>query len=177
MCMRNLHEMGDLMKCEYCGFEFDAPKCPNCGAFAPKIDQPSGYDPVRKTLPSNSYTQYYAGVKVRSVLVCIILTIITCGLYSLLWISYLNDESNFLSDEQEPTSGTTAVLLIIFTCGIYGFYWVYKQCKRIDRAFTIRNFPPPHMSLAYCLLLIIPYIGLFIVLGMMQNDINNLAVM
>lgn len=165
------------MKCEYCGYEFDAPKCPNCGAFAPQNNQLSDNNPLRKTLPSNSYTKYYAGVKVRSVLVCIILTIITCGLYSLLWISYLNDESNFLSDEQNPTSGTAAVLLIIFTCGIYGFYWVYKQCKRIDRARIIRNFPPLNMSIAYCLLLIIPYIGFFIVLSMMQNDINNLAVM
>ena len=165
--------MGDHMKCEYCGYEFYATQCPNCGALAPNYNNSSVTEINKQWTPPPIYN---SKVKIRSVLACIILTFITCGLYILVWISYLNDESNYLSEETNPTSGTIAVLLIIFTCGLYSFYWAFKQGERIDRARMIRNITPKKLGVIYALLLLIPYAGVFISLGMMQNEINNLAV-
>lgn len=184
--MYYLHRMGDFMKCEYCGFEFNAPHCPNCGAFAPDYQVQPPFSDINKHQNRNDdylrrphpevYNHYYTGVKIRSIASCIILTLITCGLYSLIWASNLNDESNYLSEEPKPTSGTAAVLLILLTCGIYYFFWAYKQGERIDRARSIRGMTPANMGIAYALLLLLPYAGLFISLSMMQNEINNLAV-
>ncbi len=170
------------MKCEYCGYTFNAPKCPNCGAFAPadqiKIIESSGNIIADKNQISNdSYIRYYTGVKRRSIASCILLIFLTCGLYLLIWMSKLTDESNFLSRETKPTSGTAAVLLSIVTCGLYLFYWAYKQGERIDRARMIKNLASTNAWIIYILLIWIPYIGTIISFSLMQNEINRLAVM
>ena len=168
----------DFMKCEYCGYTFNAPKCPNCGAFAPadKIEPSGNFTTDPKKITNDNYIQYYAGVKVRSILLCIVLCLITCGLYLLIWMSNLNDESNFLSREPKPTTGTPAVLYSIFTCGIYLLYWSYMQGERIDKARMIKNLPPTKMGIIYLVLILVPYIGGIVSFSLMQNEINKLAV-
>lgn len=66
----------------------------------------------------------------RSILLAIILTIITCGIYSLYWMCKVNDEVNALSGEYNATSGGAVVLFSIITCNIYGVYWAYKMGQR-----------------------------------------------
>lgn len=182
------------MKCEYCGYEFNAKFCPNCGAAAPD-QQPVQKTPVQWQQPVNNgmnseqsgngnfrnyqnqniYNRYNSGIKVRSIASCILLTIITCGLYSILWFGNLNDESNYLAEEPRPTSGGVAFLLVLVTCGIYYFYWAYKQGERIDRARMIRNMPPKNQGVLFLVLLFVPYVGGLISLSLMQNEINYLA--
>lgn len=182
------------MKCEYCGYEHNAKFCPNCGAAAPEQQTPA--PPVQWQSPAdnyningdqrnngdfrsyqnhNVYNRYYSGIKIRSIASCIILTIITCGLYSILWFGNLNDEANYLSEEPNPTSGGAAFLLSVITCGIYYFYWAYMQGVRLDRARMLRNMPPKNQGLTFLLLLFVPYAGGLISLSLMQNEINNLA--
>ena len=63
---------------------------------------------------------------------CIIFTLITCGIYGIYWMIKLNDEVNIVSGEPQATSGGIVFLLTIVTCGIYGLYWLYKMgCDRI----------------------------------------------
>ena len=61
----------------------------------------------------------------RSIVVSIILSIVTCGIYGIYWFVKLNDELNAAAGKQNATSGGVAVLLTLVTCGIYGFYWAY----------------------------------------------------
>lgn len=182
------------MKCEYCGFEFNAHNCPNCGAFAPQFqiepvspnaDRYPGRNDNNNNYYSDDYfnhphpeqyNNYYSGVKVRAISTCIILTFITCGLYSLIWFEHLNNESNYLSREPRPQSGGMAFLLVLLTCGIYYFFWAYKQGVRIDRARTLKGLPPKNMGILYALLLFVPYFGGIVSLSLMQNEINNLAI-
>ena len=69
----------------------------------------------------------------RNIALCIVLTIITCGIYGIFWMIRLNDEINELSGEPYATSGGMVFLFTLITCGIYGLYWYYKMGQRADR--------------------------------------------
>lgn len=107
----------------------------------------------------------------RNIVVCIILTFITCGLYSLYWFVCLTNESNALTGEPD-TSGGAALLLTIITCGIYGMFWAYKRGEKIDRAKQMRNIPASNGGLLY---LILYLFGGLIAYALIQNEINNLV--
>ena len=114
-------------------------------------------------------------IKQRSIATCIILSIVTCGIYGIIWLISLNDDANNLSQEPNPTSGGMVVLLTIVTCGIYGFYWAYKQGEKLDRAGMMRGLPSDNKGVIY---LILSFVGLGIVAyAMMQDSINKLSVM
>lgn len=72
-------------------------------------------------------------VKNRNIALCIILSLVTCGIYGLYWFVCLTDDTNTISGEP-GTSGVVALVLTIVTCGIYGLYWAYKCGERIDAA-------------------------------------------
>lgn len=177
------------MKCEYCGYEFNDKFCPNCGAAAPEQTPAVWQPPASDNMQQNNqgindyssyrnqgiYNRYSSGVARRSIFTCILLTILSCGLYGILWFGNLNDEANYLSEESSPTSGGIAFLLCILTCGIYYFYWAYKQGEKIDRAYIIRNQLPPKHGLLFIVLTFVPYAGGLITYSIMQNDINNIA--
>ena len=61
-------------------------------------------------------------VKNRNIALCIILSLVTCGIYGLYWFVCLTDDTNTISGEP-GTSGVVALVLTIVTCGIYGIYW------------------------------------------------------
>ena len=73
------------------------------------------------------------GITPRSIPVCVILSIITCGIYGIYWMIKLNDEINLLAGEPGATSGGMVFLFSIITCGIYGLYWQYKMGEKCDR--------------------------------------------
>ena len=71
-------------------------------------------------------------VRKKDIVVCIILTIITCGLYNLYWLICLAEDINTLSNEAD-TSGGMVLLLTIITCGIYGLYWAYRCGEKLTK--------------------------------------------
>lgn len=67
-------------------------------------------------------------IKERSIVLYIILSIITCGIFGLYWFVCITEDTNAAADVA-GTSGGLALLFTIITCGIYGFYWAYKSVK------------------------------------------------
>ena len=63
---------------------------------------------------------------------CILLTIVTCGIYGLYWFVCITDDTNEMSGENELAGGGMALLLTLVTCGIYGWYWAYKMGEKVD---------------------------------------------
>ena len=63
----------------------------------------------------------------RDVAISVILSIVTCGIYSIFWVYKIaaGFYANPTQERVNTTPGTT-VLLIIVTCGIYGYYCYYK---------------------------------------------------
>ena len=113
-------------------------------------------------------------IQKRSIATCIILTIITCGIYGLYWFVVLADDTNrLLEDPQNQTSGGTALLLSIITCNIYGLYWMYKQGEKIDRIKTSRGMYSGNSGILY---LILSLVGFSIIsYALMQDELNKLA--
>ncbi len=108
-------------------------------------------------------------MKQRSIPICIILSIVTCGIYSLYWFITLTDDSNFLSRQPNPVSGGLALVFTIITCNIYGIYWAYKMGERLDQAYAQRGMPTQNQAILYLILeLVFPIVGW----ALMQNAIN-----
>lgn len=70
--------------------------------------------------------------KKRSIALGVVLSILTCGLYTLYWMVCLQNDVNDLTDDHSM-SGGMVLLLSIVTCGIYTFVWAYQMGKRIDK--------------------------------------------
>ena len=112
-------------------------------------------------------------VQNRNLAVCIILTIVTCGIYGIYWFICLNNDSNTVSNEPNPTSGGIALLLTIVTCGIYGIYWMYKVGNQLDKACQQRGMPASTRGVLY---LVLSIVGLGIVsYALMQDTINKIV--
>ena len=111
-------------------------------------------------------------MKKRNVALCVIFTIITCGIYGLYWMAQINNCANELADPPKKTGGGVAVLLTIVTLGIYGFYWAYKMGDLLDAALAKRSMPTQNRSVFY---LILQVIGLgFVGWILMQSTINSM---
>lgn len=110
-------------------------------------------------------------MKQRNLALCIIFSIITCGIYELYWIVCITDEANELSENPNYASGIFALLLTIVTCNIYGLYWAYQMGEKIDIIKQKRGKPTSNSGVLYLILqLIFPLIGLVL----MQNEVNQL---
>ncbi len=149
-----------LKKCEFCGEQYDdqLSVCPKCGqvnsAWKPGNGQETSGGNASAGAPgqgagSNNQgplngkaTQAdaaAAGIFPMDLVKCVILTIITCGIYGLWWMAKINDEMNRLTREPEPVSGGRVVLYSIITCGIYAMYWNYKMGEKYDRLKGVEN--------------------------------------
>lgn len=112
-------------------------------------------------------------VQERNIALCIVFSIITCGIYDIYWFICLTDETNTASGTQ-GTSGGMAFLFTLITCGIYGLYWMYKQGEKLDSAKNERGISNSGNS--GILYLILSVLGLGIIsYALMQDSLNKLA--
>ena len=107
-------------------------------------------------------------VQQRNIALCIIYSIITCGIYQIYWFMKITDETNELSGNTTLASGGMAFLLTIVTCGIYGWYWAYKMGEKID---IIKGTPNANSGILY---VILQFFKLGIVnYCLIQDTLNN----
>lgn len=122
---------------------------------------------------SNTHTTYHSvnpGITPRNIVLSIILSFVTCGIYQIYWMIKINDEVYVLASEPAATSGILVFLFTLITCGIYGFYWSYKMGERCDR---IKGSVGGSSAILY---LILAIIGLGIVNYCLIQDTINKAV-
>ncbi|MCM1244471.1 MAG: DUF4234 domain-containing protein [Roseburia sp.] len=110
-------------------------------------------------------------VKERNIALCIILSLVTCGIYGIYWFVTLTDDTNTIAGEP-GTSGVMAFVLTIITCGIYGLYWAYKCGEKIDKAHQNRGEAASNGGILYLILFIF---GGVIAYALIQNEINKFA--
>ena len=111
-------------------------------------------------------------VKERNVVVCILLTIITCGIYGIIWFVSLTDDARTVSGDTR-LSGGKALLFTLITCGIYSFVWAYQMGKALSQARVRTGRPANDNSVLY---LVLTIFGLGIVnYCLMQSELNEYA--
>ena len=108
----------------------------------------------------------------KNIALCVIFSIITCGLYSIYWFICLTDDSNVLANDYK-TSGGVAFFLTLITCGLYGLYWAYRMGEKIDTAKTSRGIPASNSGILYLILALLSF-GLISYI-LMQYELNKLA--
>ena len=69
----------------------------------------------------------------RNIVVQVILSIITCGIYGIYWFITLTDDAALEAGDTE-FSGGKSFLFSLITCGIYTWYWYYKMGKTMYTA-------------------------------------------
>ena len=180
------------MNCPKCGAELKegAKFCESCGAAieqAPAQDDRYTDDDLSSagadygkdddysagSSSSASIGTVVAGgpIKERSIPMCIILSFITCGIYTLYWIYCLNDEVSWTAGEQSQTSGAMVVILSLVTCNIYTWYWLYKKGEETT---AIKENNGLTTSGDAILFLILGIFGLSIIsLALMQDTVNK----
>lgn len=153
--------------CSNCGKEVEENfnVCPNCGASINNTNN--------QTVVNNVYNnQTIPVVTKREIVISIILSIVTCGIYGLYWFICLTNDANKVSGENTP-SGGMAIVLTLITCGIYSIYWNYKMGQKLYNAGKMHNKEINDNSVVYLLLSIF---GLSIVsYCLIQNDLNKFA--
>ncbi|MCM1056958.1 MAG: DUF4234 domain-containing protein [Firmicutes bacterium] len=146
------------MFCPNCGSSVNdgASVCPNCGKSLGGADSQSvekrlentaseafnnsgnelknAFNDIRNSLSGNPAP--YAGEKLktdRGLLVYIILTIITCGIYSYYFLYRMAKDVNIACEgDGESTAGLLQFIVLSFvTCGIYSWIWYYKLGNRL----------------------------------------------
>ena len=113
-------------------------------------------------MPYNTF-----GIRRRSIVLAVIFTIITFGIYGIYWMIRINDDVNQLANEPEATSGGLVFLFSLITLGIYSYYWLYKMGERCD---AIRGEWNGNKSILY---LILGLVGLSIVSYALIQDVIN----
>lgn len=109
----------------------------------------------------------------RSVPIFVVLSIVTCGVFYLIWLAMIADDIKELSDDKEAMSGGMVLLLSIVTCGIYTLVWYYQAGKYIAKLRAMRNMPVnSNMEIVYLLL---GFFGFGIVsVALIQNEVNDI---
>lgn len=111
-------------------------------------------------------------IKEKNIVTCIILSIITCGIYGIVWFINMTDDAAYANEDRD-FSGGKAFLFSIITCGIYGLYWNYKMGKELYEAKEKKGMRASDNSVLY---LILAILGLGIVnYCLIQSDLNDLA--
>lgn len=127
--------------CRFCGVECkdDATFCTECGK---KLDennskeasQEYAYERMINESKNRNMTE-------RNIILVIIFSLITCGIYYIYW-AYVTTEE--LNEEDNSTPDVMnyilALLLSIITCGIFMIYWNYTFYKKADAVTNSNNF-------------------------------------
>lgn len=117
----------------------------------------------------------------RSLLMYILLTIVTCGIYSYYFLYCIAQDANIIcAEDGKKTDGLVVFILLSFvTCGIYAWIWYYnlgnrlaENAPRYGLTFT-ENGTTILMWQIFGILLC--GIGPFIAMNILINNMNKLA--
>lgn len=124
--------------------------------------------------PSFSFTT--GVVKEKSIGLCVVLSLVTCGIYSIYWLYTIAHDLNDLCESQNQEKGAEpglVVVLSIVTCGIYLLYYLWKAGKMVSSLTRINGHHPSDDSIV---LMVLSILQLSLVsYCILQSHINGFA--
>lgn len=112
-------------------------------------------------------------IQERNIALCIILTIVTCGIYGIYWVVVMVNDVNTAANEPEATSGGIVFLLTLVTCGIYFWYWSYMAGAKLEKAQNERGLAGQNQGVIYLILCIVGFS--IVTYALIQNELNKIA--
>ena len=118
----------------------------------------------------------------RSLLLYIVLSFLTLGIYALVFEYYMiKDINEMLQGDGKHTRNIFMIILLsIVTCGIYAFVWYYNVGERLGEATRVRNIPDTISGTSVLLWMLVGSflctIGSFVAFYQIINATNKLAV-
>ena len=106
-----------------------------------------------------------------SMLKHILLLLFTCGIWYLIWIYGITDNTNNIKGE-EDRNPTTKLLLCIFI-PFYVIYWTYKTAQRIDKLGEEKNINSNLSVVCMILAIFIPIIPPILMQDKMNDIVSN----
>lgn len=105
----------------------------------------------------------------RNIGVCILLSIITLGIYDIYWLYLLVKNTRSI---QKDTNDCTGEMLCLIFLPFYSLYWWYTRGEKVKQGFSEHNYTSIGNGVIY---LILSIFGLSIVsMAIMQSDFNSL---
>lgn len=124
--------------------------------------------------PSFSFTS--GVVKEKSIGLCVVLSLVTCGIYSIYWLYTIAHDLNDLCESQNQEKGAEpglVVILSIVTCGIYLLYYLWKAGKMVSSLTRSNGHHPSDDSIV---LMVLSILQLSLVsYCILQSHINGFA--
>lgn len=109
----------------------------------------------------------------KGIAICVILSIVTCGIYGIYWWYCIIRDINTISGDPDSMSPVMVILLGIVTCNIYTLYWVYKTGTMLDQKAVEEGGQSGNRGILYLLL---SFFGLGIItFCLLQDSINKYA--
>lgn len=140
--------------CSNCGKEINEKDnfCLYCGTPTNiNYNQNTNNDNVQQS--NSAYiNNYIPNIRKRDVAKMVILSFVTCGIYSIYWFICLTDETNIISYNERTQDGTVSFILGLVTCSIYLAYSNYKIGKKLYEAGRINNIDINDNSILYLVL-------------------------
>ena len=105
----------------------------------------------------------------RSIGICILLSIITCGIYGIYWMYLLVKNTRSI---QKNTDNCKGEMLCLIFVPFYSLYWWYTRGEKVRQGFAEHDYNATGGGVVY---LVLAIFGLSIVsMAIMQSDFNSL---
>ena len=119
-------------------------------------------------------------IKRRDFITYLLLSLVTCGIYSLYFLYTVTMDMNTMSgDDGNYVDPAIVVLLTVVTCGFYSFYWYYAQGNRLKALADSNNIPCNETGTSYLVWDIVGYlfcvVGSYITAYLFINNFNKVA--
>jgi len=119
----------------------------------------------------NSASSTSPAARTRNPAMVLILALITCGLYGLVWLWQAETEMKEELGLSDQNPGLDVVLTVL-TFGIWGLVVIYRLAKQVAEAQRRVNVPPNDLSLVA---LIVSVLGFaFVAITLLQVELNKI---
>ena len=117
----------------------------------------------------------------RSLLTFILLSFVTCGIYSIIFLAQIGNDANtmFEGDGESTMNFWLVLLLSMVTCGIFTFVWFYKLGDRMQKngpRYNLQIDESGSTLLLWVLLGSFIGIGIYVATYYLINNSNKFAV-
>lgn len=124
------------------------------------------------------YGNGFRRLRKKSLLKYILLSVITLGIYGIVYMYSFTKDVEVLceGDERKSYNYIIVVLLSIITLGIYYIYWLYKEADRLHEKARKQNLYIPDDAVAIVLLsVLLPLFGNIAAMYMLFDNFNRFA--